>query len=110
MLVGYADYVSQKTEEGREAFGPRRERSTSAERKSLNFRVEPFLLTKLLGLTAIENGVARAENPKSAHISANAELHYILEEFINGYEKEYGSIPDPEDAAAIARHVKARTK
>src|SRR5581483_8225617 len=95
MLQGYAEYMSEKTEEVREAFGPRRERATSAERKTFNFRVDPFLRKKLLGLTEIENGVARAENEKSAHISANEELHYILQEFVKGYEEQYGSIPDP---------------
>jgi hypothetical protein len=110
MLDRYDDLMSQKGEDAREAFGPRRERATSAERKSMNFRMEPLLLQKLTGLTAIENGVARAENPKAAHISLNAEIHYILEEFVRGYEKQYGSIPDEEDAAAISRHVKARTK
>jgi hypothetical protein len=110
MLDMYDDLMSQKSEEAREAFGPRRERATSTARKSLNFRMEPELLQKLSGLTAIENGVARAENDKAAHISLNAEIHYILEEFIRGYEKQYGSIPDEEDTNSIARHVKARTK
>lgn len=110
MLQDYAGYMSQKGEEAREAFGPRRERATSAERKSINFRMEPYLLRKLAGLTAIENAVARAENSKAAHISLNAEIHYILEEFIKGYEKQYGSIPDEEDVASINRHVKARTR
>jgi hypothetical protein len=110
MLDSYDDLMSDKREETREAFGPRRERATSVERKSINFRMEPLLLRKLLGLTAIENGVAKAENQKAAHISLNAEIHYVLEEFIRGYEKQYGSIPDEEDAPGVTRHVKARTK
>lgn len=110
MLQGYDEYMSQKSEEVREAFGPRRERATSAERKTFNFRMEPFLRKKLLGLTEIENGVAAFENPKHAHISANEQLHYILEEFVKDYEKSYGSIPDPKDEVAITRHVRARTK
>lgn len=102
--------MTQKAEEGRDAFGPRPERSTSVERKSLNFRMEPWLLVKLSGLTAIENGVAQSENPKAGHISLNAEIHYVLEEFVRGYEKQYGSIPAADDKASVARHVKARTK
>lgn len=110
MFASYDDLMSQKAEEGREAFGPRPERSTSMERKSLNFRMEPLLLAKLTGLVAIENGVAHAENPKAGHISLNSEIHYILEEFIRGYESQYGSIPDKDDKNGIARHVKSRTK
>lgn len=110
MLDRYDDLMNQKAEEGREAFGPRPERSTSAERKSINFRVEPNLLLKLKGLTAIEDGVSRAGNPKAAHISLNAEIHYVLEEFVREYEKQYGSIPSDDDLPAVARHVKARTK
>lgn len=110
MLDRYDDLMSQKAEERREAFGPRPERATSVERKSLNFRMEPWLLVKLSGLTAIENGVAKAENPKAGHISLNAEIHYILEEFVREYEEQYGSIPEEEDKSSIARHVKARTK
>jgi hypothetical protein len=110
MLDSYDALMSQKGDEAREAFGPRRERATSHERKSVNFRLEPLLLKKLLGLTAIENGVAKAENPKAAHISLNAEMHYVLEEFVRSYEKLYGSVPDAEDATAVARHVKSRTK
>jgi len=111
MLVGYDDAMSQKeAERDRETFGPRLERVTSTKRSNMNFRCEPLLRKKLAGLTAIENGVAKAENPKAAHISDNAELHYILEEFVRGYEKLYGAIPDPDDAAAISRHVRSRTK
>jgi hypothetical protein len=110
MLDRYDDLMSQKSDEAREAYGPRRERSTSVERKSINFRMEPLLLKKLAGLTEIENGVAKAENPRAAHISLNAEIHYILEEFVRGYEKQYGSIPDENDTTSIGRHVKARTK
>lgn len=110
MLVGYADAMSQKADSEREAFGPRPERTTSTQRYNMSFRVEPLLLKKLRGLTAIENGVAQLGNPKAAHISATAELHYILEEFVKGYEKLYGAIPDDEDLSAIARHVRSRTK
>lgn len=110
MLLSYDDVMSQKAESGREVYGPRPVRTTTTQRKSLNFRVEPELLKKLEGLAEIENGVALSEDPKSGHISINAELHYILEEFVRGYERLYGAIPDPDDRAALARHVKARTK
>lgn len=110
VLQSYADYMSQKADEAREAFGPRRERPTTSNRKTFNFRIDPKLREKLLALTEIENGVAKAENDKAAHISANEELHYVLQEFVDGYEKLYGALPGPEDEAAIARHVRARTK
>lgn len=111
MLLGYADAMSEKKAESeREAFGPRPERTTSNDRKGMNFRMEPLLKKKLAALVAIENGVAQAENPKAGHISENAELHYIVEEFVKGYEAQYGAIPDPADKAAISRHVRARTK
>ena len=111
MLQGYADYMSQKDQSEREAYGPRPERSTSADRHVMNFRVEPMLFKKLQALAEIENGVNRAEKgAKAAHISTNAELHYILETAVKEYEKKHGSIPGPEDDAGIQRHVRARTK
>ena len=110
MLLSYDDVMSQKAESDREVFGPRPVRTTTTHRKSLNFRVEPELLRKLEALAEIEGEVAKAEDPKAGHISINSELHYILEEFIRGYERLYGAIPAPEDKAAMTRHVKARTK
>jgi len=70
-----------------------------------------MLLKKLHALAEIENGINKYEKgDKAAHISANAQLHYILETAVNKYEKKFGAIPAPDDEAEIERHVKARTK
>lgn len=75
------------------------------------FRIEPLLLKRLQALAKIESGINRHEKgDKAAHISANAQLHYILETAVNKYEAKFGAIPDPTDDDGIARHVKARTK
>src|SRR5690348_9438755 len=100
MLLGYDEYMSQKAESEREAYGPRPERATSAERHIMNFRVEPMLFQKLKALAEIEYGINKAEKgPRAAHISANAQLHYILEVAVREYEKKHGAIPAPDDAA-----------
>lgn len=110
MLLGYDEYMSQKAEE-RDAYGPRPERTTSVDRHVMNFRVEPILFKKLQALAEIEYGINKVEKgPRAAHISANAQLHYILEVAVREYEKKHGAIPDPKDDAGIARHVRARTK
>jgi hypothetical protein len=112
MLDRYDDLMSQKAESERDlSTGPRPERSTSTDRVLMSFRVEPLLLKKLQGLAAIENGINKHEKgPKAAHISANAQLHYILEVAVKKYEDKYGAIPASDDEAGVMRHVKARTK
>lgn len=110
MLDRYSDLMSQKREAESDVSGPRPERSTSGDRVPWTFRIEPDLLRKLHALAEIENGINKFEKgEKAAHISANAQLHYILETAVIKYEKKFGSIPSPEDEANIARHVKART-
>lgn len=111
MFDRYTDLMTQKREAESELSGPRPERTTSGTRTPWTFRVEPLLLKKLHALAEIENGInAYEKGDKAAHISANAQLHYILEAAVNKYESRFGAIPDPEDDAGIARHVKARTK
>lgn len=111
MFDRYTDLMSQKRESESEVSGPRPERSTSGERTPWTFRIEPMLLKKLHALAEIENGINKYEKgDKAAHISANAQLHYILETAVNKYEKKFGAIPAPDDEAEIERHVKARTK
>ena len=110
MFERYTDLVSAKREAESELSGPRPERTTSGDRVPWTFRVEPDLLKKLQGLAEIENGINKYEKgDKAAHISANAQLHYILEAAVNKYEAKFGSIPKPDDEAGIERHVTART-
>lgn len=111
MFDRYTDLMDKKREAESEVSGPRPERATSGDRVPWTFRVEPNLLKKLQALAEIENGINQHEKgDKAAHISANAQLHYILETAVNKYEARFGAIPDPKDDAGVARHVKARTK
>lgn len=111
MFGMYTDLMSQKREAESEVSGPRPERSTSGDRVPWTFRVEPNLLKKLQALAEIENGINKHEKgEKAAHISANAQLHYILEVAVNKYESKFGAIPEPDDGPGVLRHVKARTK
>lgn len=110
MLLGYAEFMSHKNDAAPESFGPRPKRAISSNRTTMNFRLEEMLRLKLAGLTAIENGVAKSEDSTAAHISDNAQLHYILEEFIKAYESKYGAIPAPDDEPGVQRHVRTRTK
>ena len=106
-MLSYADYMSEKTE--REVFGPRVAKKLSP-RHEMKFRVDKVLFAKLGGLAEIETRVARHDDPSTKSISDNAELHHILERFIERYEKKHGALPSADDEEGIARHVRARTK
>lgn len=109
LLVSYAEAMNDKTAE-REAFGPRPEKKGSR-RHEMKFRLSPALFAKLQALAKVEHEIHKATAGDAAgHISDNAQLVFILEEYVNTYEEEHGPLPDPRDAEAVKKHARQRTK
>lgn len=109
MFVSYAEEMSEKTAE-REAFGPRPEKKLG-KRHEMKFRLSPELYRRLQALAEVEMRIHKSESGEIAgHISENAELTFILEQYVKQYEEAYGPLPDPTDEAALQRHVKQRLR
>lgn len=109
LLVGYAEYMSEKNAPESEAFGPRPKRKAS-KRHDMKFRVDPVLFAKLGALAEIESRLAKLDDPESGHISDNAQLHHILQVAVEKYELKHGALPASDDETSIQRHVRARSK
>lgn len=107
MELGYVERMSQKDAE--ERFGPRplpRARSTY----ETKWRTEPALYEKVRAAAAVEECKAEAESGGEVKISVNAQLNFIVEQFIMTYEEKFGPLPDPEDKTALKRYAQAALK
>lgn len=107
MELGYVERMSQKDAE--ERFGPRpvpRARTTY----ETKWRTEPALYEKVAAAAAVEECKAELESGGQVKISVNAQLNFIVEQFIATYEEKFGALPDPKDAAALKRYAQSSLK
>jgi hypothetical protein len=107
MELGYVERMSQKDAE--ERFGPRpvpRARTTY----ETKWRTEPALYEKVAAAAAVEACKAELESGGEVKISVNAQLNFIVEQFIATYEERFGALPDPEDKAALKKYAQAALK
>lgn len=109
MEFGYADYMSEKEAAERAAFGPK---PTKVVRDwyETKWRTQPELYRKLLAAAKIEENKAELDTGMRGKISANAQLNFAVEAFINDYETKFGPLPDPKDTAALKRYAQAAHK
>lgn len=107
MEFGYVEEVSQKTTD--ERFGPRplpRARSTY----ETKWRTEPALYEKIRAAAAVEECKAELESGGAVKISVNAQLNFIIEQFIATYEEKFGALPNPDDKKALRNYAAAALK
>lgn len=105
--LAYAERMSQKDAEGR--FGPRPP-PRAREVYETKWRTEPALHEKVRAAAAVEECKAELESGGEVKISVNAQLNFIVEQFIATYEERFGALPDPTDTAALKRYAQAALK
>ncbi len=109
MDLGYAEYMSQKDAEERAAFGPRPQRRVRNTYET-KWRTEEALAKKVRAAAAVEECKAELEGGGEVEISVNAQLNFIVEQFIMTYEEKFGPLPDASDKAALKKYAQAALK
>lgn len=109
MDLGYAEYMSQKDAEAREAYGPRPPRKLEKPHTA-KWRTDPALYEKVVAAAAVEECKAELEGGGKVEISVNAQLTFIIKQFILTYEEKFGPLPDQKDKAALRRYAQAALK
>lgn len=107
MDVGYAALMSQKEAEEREQFGPRPSRKKKNDYET-KWRTWTELYLKVQAIAAVEQQKSILEGgPEDVEISVNAQVNYIVDQFVRTYEKKFGPLPDAKDEAALKRYARA---
>lgn len=106
MDFGYAELMEKKDAEAREAFGPRPPRKVERPHTA-KWRTDPALYEKVVAAAAVEECKAELESGGKVEISVNAQLTFIIKQFILTYEEKFGPLPDPKDKSALRRYAKA---
>lgn len=102
--VEYVQLMSQKDSQGR--FGPRPQPRAQSFYET-KWRTEPSLYKKVRAAAAVEGCKAETESDQKGQvkISVNAQLNFIVEQFIATYEERFGALPDPDDESAVKRYA-----
>ena len=108
--VGYAERMSQKDAEEREAFSPRPTRKKKNDYET-KWRCPRALYEKVLAVAKVEASKAtleanEIEGDEDLEISVNAQLNFIAQKFIETYEEKFGTLPDAKDDAAVRKYAR----
>jgi hypothetical protein len=102
MELGYVERMSQKDAD--ERFGPR-PLPRARQQYETKWRTEPALYEKVRAAAAVEECKAELESGGEVKISVNAQLNFIVEQFIATYEQKFGPLPSPDDKAALKKYA-----
>lgn len=105
MLLSYAEVMSEQSGDERKQWGPKPRRKAEVRRET-KLRLNPELMGRLEVVAKIEER-RNALQGQPGVVSLNQQISFVLQEWLNEYEKSFGVVPSKADKTAIERYARA---